>query len=228
MGSILLLIIFISLIIIPIHLYLNNRGKGQTFLFYAGLLYLVIGLLLLPGFLIYVGIGSSVVGIIYLFLGKKNLPLPLQILTAITPILLFSGLSFYSEPSSNIFLIPKGLTGRIVIIHGCKNGAEKEFDGMSRIYKIPQSGILKTKFSFAGNAFDSLHSKYYYIDSSGNREEILEEANKFHPHGLWTLQHEKKGDTIIDFILDSLQENPHTYQQEKNPLYQKEIDSCLE
>lgn len=228
MGSIFILIILISFLIVPVHLYLNKRGKGKSFLFYAGLLYLLVGLPLLPGFLIFVGIGSCVVGIVYLILANKHFPLFIQVVISLLPIILFSGFSFYSESSSNIFLIPKGYRGRIVIIHSCKNGADRDFEGMSRIYKIPQSGILKTKFSFAGNAFDSLHSKYYYIDSSGNREEILEDVKKIHPHGLWTLQHERKGDTIIDFILDSLQENPHSYQQEKNTLYQKEIDSCLE
>ncbi|MBK8398138.1 MAG: hypothetical protein IPL26_23220 [Leptospiraceae bacterium] len=228
MGSLFFIILIISVLLIPIHFYLNKRGKGKNFLFYSGLIYVLIGLPILPSFLIYLGIGSCTIGILFLILSNKNFPIPLQVFLSLAPIVLFAGISFYSESSNNIFLIPNGYTGRIVIIHSCKNGAEKEYESMSRIYKIPQSGILKTKFSFAGNSFDHLHSKYFYIDSVGNRTEILEDTSKIHPHGLWTLSYNKQGDTIIDFILDNRQADPSNYQVEKNELYQSEIDSCLD
>jgi hypothetical protein len=40
------------------------------------------------------------------------------------------------------------------------------------------------------------------------------------------LSYEKKGETVIDFILDKPIEDPYTYKIEENQKWQREIDSC--
>lgn len=46
-----------------------------------------------------------------------------------------------------IYLLPKGYTGRVLVILNQKDGAPKKYEGKSRVYEIPETGILKTQFS---------------------------------------------------------------------------------
>ena len=41
-----------------------------------------------------------------------------------------------------------------------------------RIYRVPKSGILKTKFEIKGNSINISDSKYFFVDKNGNRKEI--------------------------------------------------------
>ena len=51
--------------------------------------------------------------------------------------------------------------------------AEKEFEGLWwRVYKVPQNGILNTKFEIKGNSISYSGSKYFFVDKNGNRKEI--------------------------------------------------------
>ncbi|MES2766550.1 MAG: hypothetical protein V4642_11810 [Bacteroidota bacterium] len=45
-----------------------------------------------------------------------------------------------------IYLIPKGFTGNVVIVFGQKNGEQIEYKNEKRLYRIPENGVLKTKF----------------------------------------------------------------------------------
>lgn len=219
-------IISVGLIFL-VHKFLQKRGKEKDLLFYGGLFHILVFLPAVYSWYLYISILFILIGIFYLFLSSKNIPFILQAMLVLLPLTVLISFSIYSESSNNIFLIPKGYTGRVVIVHGCKDGEPREFEGTYRVYRIGKDGLLKSKFSFAGNAFDSLHSRYYYVDENGKKEEISQNTGTgIYPQGLWTLHYEKKGETIIDFILDKEQENPQDYKKEENEKWQKEIDSC--
>ena len=66
-------------------------------------------------------------------------------------------------------LIPDGYTGTVKILFDQKNGTEKKYEGEKRVYEIPESGILKTKF---GPQFGYHFPEYYYVSKNGKRTEI--------------------------------------------------------
>lgn len=228
-GYFLISIPGIILILFFLHRSLKKKGKEKSLFFYSGLLYILLGLPIIYSWFLYIAIGFIFIGILLIFSSRFNIPAAVQFLLAPAPIILLMLFIWYSDSSKNIFLIPKGYTGRVVIVHGCKDGKDREFEGTYRVYRIGPDGLLKTKFSFAGSAFDYLHSRYYYVDSDGNREQIEDrESDKVHPQGLWTLPHAKKGETIIDFILDQKQSDPHNYRKEENDRWQNAVSSCAE
>jgi hypothetical protein len=68
-----------------------------------------------------------------------------------------------------ILLIPQGYSGDIFIIYDQDNGSREEYEGSSRVYRIPTSGVLFTRF--AAENYTS-GEKYYYISPSGNRTSL--------------------------------------------------------
>jgi hypothetical protein len=207
----------------------KKKGREKSILFYGSIAHILVGLPLLPSWFVYIGIGFIIAGLILLTLHKTNLPKSLQVILIVLPMMFFLSFNFYHESSYNIILIPKGYTGRIVIVHDCKDGTDKEFEGRYRVYRISPNGLLKTKFSFAGSSFDHLHSQFFYVDSNGTREPIPDNSNEKEAitvYGLWTLPYEKSSGTNLDFIVDKQLRDPYTYKPEENANWQKEIDSC--
>jgi len=72
-----------------------------------------------------------------------------------------------SEPAT--FLIPNSYRGEILIIFDQPEGKEEEYEGKSRIYRIPENGVLFTKFQYSAGVIDH---EYYFIDNSGEKVEI--------------------------------------------------------
>jgi hypothetical protein len=105
-------------------------------------------------------------------LGFKNIKTEWQILWGLVPFLLLYGFIAKDSASYDIFLIPDEYRGQVVIEYGVQNGAEKEFEGKWRVYRIPNNGHLKTKFTIKGNSIRLSGSKYFYVDKSGNRKEL--------------------------------------------------------
>lgn len=71
-----------------------------------------------------------------------------------------------AEPE--IHLIEKGYTGPVVIEFDVSDGAPKEYDGKSRVYRIPTCGILKTQFESNPGTFVSNTRKACYYDRDSN------------------------------------------------------------
>jgi hypothetical protein len=226
------LIPFLFIILYALYAYQQKQGKQKNLLFYIGLMYILIGLPFVYSFLVFFSLCSISIGIAFLFLSiKAKLNRSIQIFISILPILSFILITIYTSTSYNIFLIPKGYRGRVLIIHNCKEGEPREYEGIYRVYKINKEGLLKTKFSFAGSAFDSLNSYFYYIDDNMNREPLESfsestDKEKITVQGLWSLQANQTGEPSIDFIVDTPIDDPYTYQQNQSEKWQKEIDSC--
>ncbi len=215
--------------LLAFYFYQKNRRKEKSILFYGGLGYILVALPIVFSWFAFFSIIFIFIGIIFIVLSRYSVPKFLQIILLLLPVVVLSSLGFYEEASYNIFIIPKGYAGRVVIVHDCEDGADKEFEGRSRVYRVSANGLLKTKFSFVGTAFDSLHSNYFYIDSDGKKEPIsqdLNEKDKVIVYGLWTLPYEHKGGINIDFIVDKQVSDANLYKPEDNIKWQKEIDSC--
>lgn len=52
-----------------------------------------------------------------------------------------------NKGESEIFILPEGYTGRVLVIFNQKKGQPTEYNGSSRVYRIPPSGVLMTQFS---------------------------------------------------------------------------------
>lgn len=107
----------------------------------------------------------------------RNMKTTWQIIISLTPFLATYLLFEISSSSKDIFLIPKGFTGQVTIYYDRPNGQEEEYEGEWRIYKIPQSGVLETKFRLKGNSINLSDSKYYYVDSNEKRIELKHYCN---------------------------------------------------
>ena len=77
-----------------------------------------------------------------------------------------------SSPSNDLFLITKGFKGPITVYYDCPDGEAEVFEGKWRVYEIPSSGKLRTKFKVKGNSIDLLNSKYFYVGEAGERLEL--------------------------------------------------------
>jgi len=73
-----------------------------------------------------------------------------------------------AEPE--IHLIPEGYVGNVVIVLGASDGSPPEYEGGSRIYRVPANGILRTQF-LTNHGWGS--PRFFYLDqSSGARRKI--------------------------------------------------------
>jgi hypothetical protein len=218
-------------LMLALRAFLRRRGQERSVLFYAGLAHVLVGLPLLGTLSLAIGAGIIAAGAVLMVLGSFSMPAAVQGLLAVLPLAAFGAYVWYSSASSNVFLIPEGFKGRVLIVHSCEDGLEKELEGMRRVYRIPASGVLKTQFSFAGDAFDHLNSSFYYVDAGGNRTKLQTDASRPSEgvvvQGVWTLQHEQTGDTILDFIVEEgTLDDPRSYRVDQLEQLQSAIDSC--
>lgn len=67
------------------------------------------------------------------------------------------------------YLLPSSYTGAFAIVFDVQNGTKIEYEGKSRIYRIPSSGILLTRFSFNEGWLRSTDIKFFFLDKTGKR-----------------------------------------------------------
>jgi hypothetical protein len=77
-----------------------------------------------------------------------------------------------SEPV--IYLIPEGYVGSFYIIFNAPNGLPPKYEGESRVYEIPPSGVLVTQMNANGGWIESSKMKYFYVNDTGDRTPINE------------------------------------------------------
>ena len=73
---------------------------------------------------------------------------------------------------SGKYFIPEGYVGRIFVFHNHLSGSETEYENDSRIYRIENDGVLKTKFNENKGMIPIENLEFLYIDNSGNRQSI--------------------------------------------------------
>ena len=91
----------------------------------------------------------------------------LCVLVLIAFTVLSTGCAERAEPET--FLIPKGYRGRINVIFNQPHGQAEKYENGRRVYEIPESGVLITRFN--GN-YGLMDQQYFYVDFAGYREAI--------------------------------------------------------
>ena len=74
-------------------------------------------------------------------------------------------LSCFSRAEPEKHFIPDGYTGSIVIIYGDSAGQEANYENGFRVYKIPASGVLRTKFEHPKGWIADDKRQFFYYDS---------------------------------------------------------------
>ena len=86
---------------------------------------------------------------------------------------LLSACSDSKENAPTIYLIPEGYVGSIYIVYDIPNGETPKYEGESRIYDIPTSGMLITQMKTRYNNGEAL---FYYKNDDGTRTQIIDRA----------------------------------------------------
>ncbi len=178
------------------------RRQTNKILLWTGLITIIVGIGLnilmfvsqaYPTYLFFIlcGIGIIQIQIVLVF---KNIKIGWQIFWSILPFLTLYGLITKDSASYDIFLIPYGYRGQVVIEYGVQDGTKEEYEGEWRVYRVPENGHLRTKFTIKGNSVRLSESKYFYVDKNGKREELKHFCN----------QCEYKDTTSIQVIYGSL------------------------
>ena len=74
------------------------------------------------------------------------------------------------EPA--IYLIPDGYVGSLYIIFNAPNGQPPKYEGDSRVYEIPPTGVLVTQMDANEGWIESSRLQYFYVSNAGNRTPI--------------------------------------------------------
>ena len=108
-----------------------------------------------------------IIGLTFFSISKwfKNISILGQLIIVSVPFVCYYSYYKINEPSKDIFLIPSNFRGKVAIIYNQKNGANEEYEGNYRIYRIPKNGILKTKFKVKGESWNIGDAKYYFINN---------------------------------------------------------------
>jgi hypothetical protein len=92
-------------------------------------------------------------------------------------LLLFAG--FFScqntekiKCEKEVYLIPEGFRGIILIFYDQPDGLPAEYLGDTRVYKVPKSGLMKSQFRPNGGCMSDERIHFFYVDSSGNQKPI--------------------------------------------------------
>ena len=83
-------------------------------------------------------------------------------------IMVFISCEKHAEPE--IFLIPDNYTGAIVIVFDQDNGEKRLYKDKKRLYEIPETGVLYTKFS---RPEGTLKQEFYYKNDLSNKIESI-------------------------------------------------------
>lgn len=68
-----------------------------------------------------------------------------------------------------IYLIPKNFKGKIIVFFDQHGGMPIQYEDSIRIYKIPNSGFLRTQFSPNGGCMGDNRINFFYLDTLGSR-----------------------------------------------------------
>ena len=112
------------------------------------------------------------------------------IILALCTLLISAGTFLYHNftRSPAIFLIPENYQGDFYVVYDQVHGADQEFDGMSRVYRIPKTGVLFTRFKPESGTSEQ---QYFYTSADGYRQE-LPEGSSGDFNGPWTYKNNSK------------------------------------
>ena len=77
-----------------------------------------------------------------------------------------------------IFILPENYVGHVIILYNQSDGLEKKYEGNKRVYEIPTSGVLKTKF-VADYGWTEFPEFYYGKIQDDRKIPLIVEAEDF-------------------------------------------------
>jgi hypothetical protein len=86
---------------------------------------------------------------------------------------LVSGCKEKVECEKEVYLLPSGFRGKIMVFFNQEKGREKTFEGDSRVYMIPPSGYLLSQFPENGGCMNDNRIRFFYLDSLGHRTPLV-------------------------------------------------------
>jgi hypothetical protein len=102
-------------------------------------------------------------------------------------------------------ILPKGYTGQVSIIFNQPEGEQPEtFNGM-RIYRIPNGGVLKTRFKFEAGYFPCTLLHYYCVkggDTTSIGELVLTPKDSLKGDVIYMHSRHVSGDTLRYWVGD--------------------------
>ncbi|MEZ7278048.1 hypothetical protein, partial [Pseudoalteromonas sp. 68 DY56-GL68] len=87
---------------------------------------------------------------------------------------LLSACTEVKESEPEIILIPDGFSGRLHVIFNAPNGKPPQYEGDSRVYDIPPSGVLVTQVDANAGWIESDKIKFFSVSRTGTRTPIIE------------------------------------------------------
>jgi hypothetical protein len=179
---------------------------NRNLIFKIGITLVIIGAgftTILPGSLYFYAVPFFVfiIGVIFVWIGKRKILT--KVLWTIIPLLCFFCYQFiwheFQKTEPEYFLIPKNYNGKVQIVFNSKCGNKIEYENEIRIYRIPESGILFTKFK---DEQGIINQKYFFVDENNNRKEITQfDVRDFNEE--WTTEknlHEPSRDIVGIFF----------------------------
>jgi hypothetical protein len=140
----------------------------SNLLFGIGVVSQVMGLFcFLTFWLMYFGFGFLAFGTILILLSKHKWYYQLIAIGLPLGYVGFSIINAFARPET--FLLPDNFMGVAYVIYDKQHGQPKEYEGLRRVYRIPGTGVLFTKFPQT----QRIHNrKFYYVTKSGERKEL--------------------------------------------------------
>ncbi|MGV8993658.1 MAG: DUF6843 domain-containing protein [Flavobacterium sp.] len=124
--------------------------------------------------LMYFGFGLMILGTILCLLSKKKWFYQVLLIGLPFNFVAFTFLNATEIPER--YLFPENFRGVVYVVFDQENGKEKEYEGIHRVYRIPESGILFTQFSKNEEVYS--FQEFFFVDSSGERKELGELDNR--------------------------------------------------
>jgi len=115
----------------------------------------------------YFGFALLALGVIFVLFSRQKWYFQLIAIGLPVGYVVFLVLNSFAK--SETFLIPEGFKGAVYVIYEEQIGDPKEYEGMRRVYKIPETGVLFTKFKQT----QGIHNrKFYYTTKNGDRKDL--------------------------------------------------------
>lgn len=100
----------------------------------------------------------------------KLLYFPLGLISVLIILFTFSFIGLYvTKPDKELFLIPDGYRGNVIVIYNQKDGIKEEYEGGRRVYRIPKTGVLFSQFK---DEEGIINQEYYYVSVDGKRRKL--------------------------------------------------------
>jgi hypothetical protein len=87
--------------------------------------------------------------------------------------LILAGCTHTTPCEKEIYLVPKGFHGKIMIFFDRQDGQKKSYEGEARFFTVPPGGLMKSQFPKNGGCMNDRRLQFFSVDSLGNRLPLL-------------------------------------------------------